>query len=380
METTMPTVRSLFDSPRVYLIPNYQRTYVWNQFDQWEPLWLDVVNVAETLMAQQLSFNIVPLKPHFLGAAVLKEITRPGENIRKFVVVDGQQRLITIQLLLAALGNSFSEHEGLSSLLDTAHSFTVNWISGRLYEEEPDKVKPLAGDFLLFTKIMEAGRNCSPIPSKSGVISDCYEFYSSKVAHWLTDTVEFDLSIEERARYLLTAITDQLQVVAIWLTGENEATIFEALNARGEPLSEWEKVKNLVLAKAGEIPSVSQGEIYERYLLEFDQPKWRELTGRTPRRISDVFLDYWLESKVKRAVDTRRVYREFRLELDKPENARNLESWCAELNRDGRRFLELERSALGKDEVEETFHGRRRRLEIGAIWPFLLALMRLEIV
>ncbi len=51
---------------------------------------------------------------------------------------------------------------------------------------------------------------------------------------------------------------------------ENESAIFEALNARGEPLSEWEKVKNYILFKAGETLGVDQGELYEEYLLEFD--------------------------------------------------------------------------------------------------------------
>lgn len=184
--------------------------------------------------------------------------------------------------------------------------------------------------------------------------------------------------IEERAKFLLTAISDQLQVVSIWLTGENESAIFEALNARGEPLSEWEKVKNLILAKAGET-RVDQGQLYEKYLSEFDEAKWREPAGRgTRRRISDVFLDYWLESKVKRAVDTRRVYREFRVAMDKPENSNSLEAWCAELNQDGQDFLKWEKGPLGDGVVESIFHSRRRAADIGAIWPLLLALRRIE--
>ena len=166
-------------------------------------------------------------------------------------------------------------------------------------------------------------------------------------------------------------------MVSIWLTGENESTIFEALNARGEPLSEWEKVKNLILAKAGET-RVDQEQLYDKYLLEFDAPSWRELGRGTIRRISDVFLDYWLESKVKEAVDARRVYRAFRVELDKPENSNNLEEWCAELNRDGQHFLKWEKASSGDSDVQTLFHSRRRYFDIGAIWPLLLALSRIE--
>lgn len=85
METTMPTIRGLFESPRIYVIPNYQRAYVWNEFDQWEPLWLDVVNITDTLMSPLQYPNGESLKPHFLGATILKEITRPGDDVRSYV-------------------------------------------------------------------------------------------------------------------------------------------------------------------------------------------------------------------------------------------------------------------------------------------------------
>ena len=378
METTMPTIRGLFDSPRVYIIPNYQRTYVWDEFDQWEPLWLDVVNIAETLMQPSPTNQQEPLKPHFLGAAVLKEITRPGANVRSFVVVDGQQRLTTLQLFLTAVGNSFGDYQELSSLLDTVRSFTVNWISGRLHSEEPNKIKPLAGDFIPFKEVMDASRNGVPVPQVPGSMGACYRFFSRKVSEWLLEPED---SIEDKAKYLVTALSDQLQIVAIWLhTGENESAIFEALNARGEPLSEWEKVKNLILAKAGESAKVDQGELYETRLSYFDDSKWRNLigSGTNSRRISDLFLDYWLESKIKEAVHARRVYRNFRVELDKPENFDNLEAWCAELRQDGERFHYWERESLSGGDVESVFHRRRRGLGIGAVWPLLLALSRID--
>ena len=377
MEATKPTIRELFESPRVYVIPNYQRTYVWKRFDQWEPLWLDVVKITEALMNP----NLERPKPHFLGAAVLKEVTNPGDDARSFIVVDGQQRLTTLQLFLTAVGNAFKEHDELSSLLGRVHNSTVNWFSGQLYSQEPDKIRPLAGDFMPFKEVMEASRKGLPVPPVRGSMGECYRFFSGMVSEWLVSQRDSTHQIESRANCLVTALLDQLQVVAIWLhTGEKESAIFEALNARGEPLSEWEKVKNLILAKAGDWSPDDQGRIYESYLLEFDEGKWRIPIGSgvNSRRISDLFLDYWLESKTKHPVDARRVYREFRIELDKPENSANLEAWCFELKQDGERFLHWERNPLSDGDVESIFHNRRRMLGIGAIWPLLLALSRIE--
>ena len=201
-------------------------------------------------------------------------------------------------------------------------------------------------------------------------------------AQWLVDGVDSGVSIKDRAHALLTAICDKLQVVAIYLDpDENESAIFEALNARGEPLSEWEKVKNYILFKASEIPGVDQGKLYENYLMTFDDRQWLKETGRgaARRRMSDLFLDYWLESKLQRPINARRVFREFRSELDRPASPIDLEAWCAELVKDGHYFLRWQTTQEWDGDLETIFHSRRRALGIGAIWPLLLALSRITI-
>ena len=39
----------LFEKQCVYLVPKYQRQYVWNLENQWEPLWLDVIEIASVI-------------------------------------------------------------------------------------------------------------------------------------------------------------------------------------------------------------------------------------------------------------------------------------------------------------------------------------------
>ncbi len=228
---------------------------------------------------------------------------------------------------------------------------------------------------------MKASRDNGQPSSIPGPIGDCYRFYRKQASQWLADGECSGLSRKDSANALLTAICDKLQVVAIYLNqDENESAIFEALNARGEPLSEWEKVKNYILFKAGETPQVDQGELYEQYLLDFDDRKWLQETGRgaARRRMSDQFLDYWLESKLQRPINARRVFREFRTELDRPDNVIDLEAWCVELKEDGHYFLRWQTTQEWDGDVETIFHGRRRAIDIGAIWPLLLALSRAD--
>ena len=379
MNTSKPTVRDLFNSQIAYQIPNYQRTYVWNLDDQWEPLWLDIIDIADPPPNSGGQYNPASRKPHFLGATVLKEMSVGVDDAKRYAVVDGQQRLTTIQLLLTAVADTFRDYEELSSLESSARQFTINWVSGAHSPTEPDKIHPLAGDFRSFTDMMKASRDDGQISEISGPIGDCYRFFRHMATQWLVDGEDSGFPIKDRAHALLTAICDKLQVVAIYLdSDENESAIFEALNARGEPLSEWEKVKNYILFKAGEIPGVDQGELYESYLLAFDDRQWLQETGRgaARRRMSDLFLDYWLESKLQRPINARRVFREFRTELDKPDSLNDLEAWCAELRKDGQYFLQWQTTQEWDGDIYTIFHSRRRAIGIGAIWPLLLALSR----
>ncbi len=388
MDTTKPTTRNLFDSLRVYIIPNYQRAYVWNKDDQWEPLWLDILRLLEPDQGDNGTQVSAQARPHFLGAAVFKEITMPGHDIRRFVVVDGQQRITTLQILLTALADVLHSYgESLSSLESSVRSLTVNWQAGNLYEEQPDKVKPLAGDFLPFGDLMNASRFGIAIQPISARVFQCYQYFLAAIDSWLREATNLYEDPETRARSLFTVIADYLQLVAIFLDiGENESAIFEALNSRGEPLSEWEKIKNHILFKAGQLSLAEQTSLYEQCLSRFDEPIWREdvQSGPGRRRRSDVFLDYWLESQLYRPVDARRVFRECRALLENVEGPLALGTWCRRLQLDGEHFLRWQSVNDPAFEVEggveAVVHSRRRTLGIDAMWPLLLALQRAEML
>lgn len=81
-----------------YQVPIYQRTYVWTRQRQWEPFWSDIrTKATERLAGRPQRFS------HYMGAVVLE--SRGGYSARRVPasqVVDGQQRLTTFQLFLAA--------------------------------------------------------------------------------------------------------------------------------------------------------------------------------------------------------------------------------------------------------------------------------------
>ena len=109
MHTETLTPKDLFQKDVRYIIPPFQRPYVWTQDDQWEPLWEDVRSVAENYLEELKRSGNDEIEaeqrtsPHFLGAVVLKQVPTATRDIDQREVIDGQQRVTTLQLLLDAI-------------------------------------------------------------------------------------------------------------------------------------------------------------------------------------------------------------------------------------------------------------------------------------
>src|SRR3989442_899245 len=84
----------------------FQRPYVWNMKEHWEPLWEDLRGVAERVRDATVEATAkgtqVHVPPHFLGAIVLDLMQTGVRAIETRSVIDGQQRLTTLQVFIAA--------------------------------------------------------------------------------------------------------------------------------------------------------------------------------------------------------------------------------------------------------------------------------------
>jgi uncharacterized protein with ParB-like and HNH nuclease domain len=102
METQVRTPQMVFMQPQRLVVPLFQRPYVWNEENQWEPLWNDVVRVTDRVLARPLERH----HPHFLGAVVLQQVQKQTGQMQERTIIDGQQRLTCNTL--AAVCTSFS--------------------------------------------------------------------------------------------------------------------------------------------------------------------------------------------------------------------------------------------------------------------------------
>ena len=310
MEPRNHTVNELFSSSTQYVVPRYQRLYVWNRDDQWAPLWEDVIGIAHDLYHRSLNQNSTEentdaVESHFFGTIVLKQSGHTPDLAMRYRVIDGQQRLTTLQLMMSALADELM-YRGLSEHVEPVLKLISNSNQTEVFAPKKAKIVHGSDHYAGYIDVMNPEKDKSEIPGSMG---DSYRFYRESVQNWLGSQ---DDTLEARTIALTTSILIKLRVVAIYLDAhEEEHKIFETLNARGEPLTEWDKIKNFMLYKADEHADTNQDDYFDDYLDYFDQGWWREKIGRgaAVRPRSDVFADYWLESKTANAVGSMELTR-----------------------------------------------------------------------
>ena len=383
LEPRKHTLAELFEGQLVYVVPSYQRLYVWNQGEQWEPLWSDIRDLADGLVqdANARSSDAVDpneVEPHFLGAVVLKMSGSTPDLARQLRVIDGQQRLTTLQLAVAASVRALEDADRpthaarLRQLTSNSSGATPN--TNVTYKIDHHR-HHREDDYRGFKDVMRAALSDSSSEDLDGPMAACYDFFRKAVGRWLAG---YDDHVDVAASALTTTLVMKLNLVGIYLDPhEKEHVIFETLNARGEPLTEWDKIKNFLLYRADETPDLDQEEFFARYLDRFDGPWWRMKVGRgTQRPRADIFADYWLESRLREPVAVRRVFREFQKHLDSLD--RHLVVTIDDLIQAADYFQRFERLGGELESREAQFHRMRLTLDIGAIWPLLLKLQRIS--
>ena len=145
MQAFTYTSAVIFGSHIRYVVPLFQRPYVWTKTEQWAPLWEDVRNLAERVLETPAGYGAPPVPPHFLGAIVLDQQPNPGDFIAVRHIVDGQQRLTTLQLLLDA-AQEVTERNGAPLDAETLKVLVLNQPQVTQHPDEMYKVWPTDRD------------------------------------------------------------------------------------------------------------------------------------------------------------------------------------------------------------------------------------------
>ena len=386
MDVSILNLQTLFNTPVRYEIPSFQRPYIWNQERQWEPLWDDVRNTAERNLdsassesAQNQSFK------HFLGAVVLQQQRNVTALIAVRRVVDGQQRLTTLQLLLDAAQEVFEQQASASA--KRLSNLVLNPEEYR--GDDPDrafKVWPTRNDQKAFRHAMRNDLSSAEQGEKR--IVQAHEFFKREINRWLD---ELPQEKKDRTEALEHTITSLLEMVVIDLDPKDDPhIIFETLNARGTPLLQSDLIKNMVLYEAEKVNVLRNSEDESR-LWSFGEDWWRQeiRQGRIVRPRIDAFLNYWLIMRTHQEITADHVFPAFRNYADNVSriydseaaivkgDSKPIERIAGDMGRAGIAYRELD-EATPKPGME-TFLYRWGTMQAGVLTPVLLWLLSSEV-
>lgn len=305
MKTDLTTPQGIFGMPQHLTVPIYQRPYVWTQEDQWAPLWGDIRRLTEHRLE-----NPGSNATHFLGAVVTQDAPTGPVGMQEFQIVDGQQRLTTLQLTLDATAAAFAAR-GLDPLAARLNFLTHNdqmFVSG---DEPALKLRHTNRDRAAFDEVMvaEPPVDHSSLKHRDSLLTQAHEYFASHVGAWLDSDPE---TLPLRADALAVALQNALQLVVIRLTlDEDSQEIFETLNARGTPLTAADLIKNFVFQRL-KAEGKDTVEAYRSWPFETKFWEAEVSIGRFPTTRSALFLGQWLISRVGKEVSPRSTFGRFK--------------------------------------------------------------------
>ncbi len=222
----------VLEGKKQYQVPLYQRVYSWGtkQLDQ---LWSDVVELAAVRRNE-------PTATHFIGSLVLSQSPDYSVvGVSKLLVVDGQQRLTTLTLLLAAL----RDH-----LIETGDSERANGIQAQylvnVYDKDkPAKVLPTQADRVSYLSVVRS----APDAGRGDRVGEAYNHFRAKIA--AADDPDDPHDLEE----IENAVVNGLALVVVTAEPRDNAhRIFESLNNTGLQLTQSDLLKNYLFMRLGD--------------------------------------------------------------------------------------------------------------------------------
>ncbi len=405
METHKTALFDLFRRERQYRVPLFQRPYVWSEETQWEPLWNDIADRAQTVMeASERRRSVPPVRNHFLGAIVTQRLDVFGAQIDAAEVIDGQQRLTTLQVVLAAFRDflqTLSEEDATALARVASDLATLTKNAGVMAAEtEVFKIWPTNVDRKVFEQVLTSGnvaevkerfplvrRKYQRIPDPRPRLAEAYLYFHERVAEFCTSVEEPVVSdIQKRVHALYEALRRHILLVHIELQDDDDPqVIFESLNARGEPLLPSDLIRNFVFMRAG-AQKIDANGLYDKRWKEYDERRdpeqkggegrfWKQMDrqGRIHRPRLDLFIYHYLQSMLSEEVGIGHLYKTFRGWWEGSPDERDVEEELARMRTHSDVFARL--AVPGNDGAVEAFARRLKVLDTSTIYPVLLLLL-----
>ncbi len=334
-------INNFLQAPNVqFVIPVYQRNYDWT------------TNECKQLINDIISVENEARGTHFIGSIVfIHEGTYSISEVKELVIIDGQQRLTTINIIYVSLFRYAKENNLTKEAEMIYNMFLVNQYVQN--ESSKLKLKQTDNNSNAFKAIMNAME--SQVGSYSNVIEN-YNFFGGIITN----------------ENFITILNGLKRLVFVEISLErgkdDPQRIFESLNSTGLDLSQSDLIRNFILM---DLEPKEQSRIFDNIWNPIEQNA-RDLT-KQKSLVSDYIRDY-LTLKNKKIPNKSKVYLEFKKLYSDESN----DAFFQEL--ENIKSLSVHYKKLINPNSVEDQNLRRElgyisRLEINVAFPFLLQVL-----
>ena len=330
----------LHKSPQ-FAIPIYQRNYSWTG-TQCRQLWTDLLRAGRS----------DAIKAHFIGAVVY--VKRGQDNVvaqEPLMVIDGQQRLTTSTLLIAALAKYF-ENKGVGELLGAFSAKKLrNYYLINADEDGERHYKLILSETDKDTLLAILNNSPMPVESSQRIVEN-YELFQELIA---VHHAELEAICRGLSKLVIVDVSlDRSQ--------DNPQLIFESMNSTGLELSQADLIRNYILM--GLEPSL-QTTLYKTY--------WRPMEkafGQTAYGVHfDPFMRHYLTSKTGEIPNVRDVYTAFKTFAATFKG--DTTKLVADIHAYATYYCAMALGAEQDSALKQAFHDLRE-LKVDVAYPFLL--------
>ena len=294
-----------------YEIPRFQRDYAWTK-EQCEALWIDWRNLVETQSAA-----------HFLGPMVVVRIENQG---KKFLVIDGQQRITTLQMIIALIRDRWVElnpgkkptEMGPKPYEDTCKSLIEN--GAPLYKKVFTPNFYIADIFMNYVqrelsdgarkKFVDLKKLTDQEKDHAEELFGAYKYFREQI-----NTLSVDELIEYENRLLNDILILRIDAVEV----DNAFVLFDTLNNRGLDLTQGDLVKNYLFQQMGEVVSGQVSNEVAKVLQD-----WDSIADKVTLTKLDNFLRYFLIIKLNAKVQKENIFKKIQTQYQGKNSVKQL--------------------------------------------------------
>lgn len=336
MKSEIFNIQQTYENKWQYIVPLYQRSYVWTKNNQWEPLWEDIKQKAE----DRLNKDDSEIYPHFLGSIVIEAKKADLLDAKKLCVIDGQQRLTTMQYVLAAMKYTFIKISrdyslDLQQFIDGVDTCLFN--PKPRNESEKFKILPTCIDRENFKNAIRSDtledlkNNVSNFHfNKDGNLKrnikhnlpslECIMFFYEAILDFIIDTNQHNTDLEKIIHSLFYAVLVDISIVFITIDERDDAQIiFETLNGRGAELHATDLIRNYIFMNVDNDTDAEA--LYEQKWQCFETEFWKNETtrGRIKKPEMEWYIKALIDVETGTNADIKRLYN-FYISLTKNRN------------------------------------------------------------